>query len=245
MVRSGSGGNSVTCGYRSRSLPQPETAPWSKEARRSSAAGVSGKRKPHGTHCIMRVAARASQELPVLQVQPVQPVARTGALFPRLASVDRRDVHSSSWTSCANPPRGFRAAGGKGAGQKPALKTTADFGARTGRAYNTQDSARTGMVRALVVCTMRGRNGFDGGEDSRDACRAPLTRKSDGTSVNCGYTVRSRCLISSERLPRPRLVVGGQMSLSRLVIGRRLGVRSRDFTGSGACRLLAVSPRRA
>ena len=40
-----------------------------------------------------------------------------------------------------------------------------------------------------------GEIGFDGGMKSRDACRAPLTRKSDGTSVNCGQSVRSRCLI--------------------------------------------------
>jgi hypothetical protein len=37
--------------------------------------------------------------------------------------------------------------------------------------------------------------GFDGGTGLRDACRAPLTRKSDGTSVNCGFSVRSRSLI--------------------------------------------------
>ena len=71
-----------------------------------------------------------------------------------------------------------------------------------------------------------GRHGFDGGKDPRDACRAPLTRKSDGTSVNCGYSVRSRSLISCERLPRPRLMVGGQMPLSRLAAGWRLGALS-------------------
>jgi len=49
--------------------------------------------------------------------------------------------------------------------------------------------------------TQGGEFGFDGGMRSRDACRAPLTRKTDGTSVNRGYSVRSRCLISSDVRP--------------------------------------------
>jgi hypothetical protein len=47
----------------------------------------------------------------------------------------------------------------------------------------------------LFGFSRRGRHGFDGGKDSRDACRAPWTRKSRGTSVNCGFSVRSRSLI--------------------------------------------------
>ena len=49
--------------------------------------------------------------------------------------------------------------------------------------------------RRHAITSDGGEFGFDGGTESRDACRAPLTRKSDGTSVNCGQSVRSRCLI--------------------------------------------------
>ena len=48
----------------------------------------------------------------------------------------------------------------------------------------------------------RGRYGFDGGIQPRDACRAPSTRKSDGTNHNCGYAARSRRLIRRRRSPR-------------------------------------------
>src|SRR5262249_60465831 len=47
----------------------------------------------------------------------------------------------------------------------------------------------------------RGRNGFDGGKDSRDACRAPSPRKSGGTQRNCGHAARSRGLISRDVPP--------------------------------------------
>src|SRR5207247_9728619 len=50
-----------------------------------------------------------------------------------------------------------------------------------------------------------GRYGFDGGKDSRDACRAPSSRKSGGTQRNCGHAARSRCLIKQRRPPRSRL----------------------------------------
>lgn len=52
------------------------------------------------------------------------------------------------------------------------------------------------IVARQIASSYWGRSGFDGGMESRDACRAPLTRKSDGTSVNCGQSVRSRCLIN-------------------------------------------------
>src|SRR6185369_1019377 len=48
---------------------------------------------------------------------------------------------------------------------------------------------------AVPINDPGGEFSFDGGSRSRDACRAPLTRKSDGTSVNCGQSVRSRSLI--------------------------------------------------
>src|ERR1043166_3343889 len=61
--------------------------------------------------------------------------------------------------------------------------------------YNETVVAVERLRRSILAISSRGRNGFDGGTRSRDACRAPLTRKSDGTSVNCGQSVRSRCLI--------------------------------------------------
>ena len=39
-----------------------------------------------------------------------------------------------------------------------------------------------------------GRHGFDGGKDSWDACRAPMTRKSVGTQRNCEHAAASRGL---------------------------------------------------
>ena len=62
--------------------------------------------------------------------------------------------------------------------------------------YNRGRGAAVGAAVAPHAFHLNGGEiGFDGGARSRDACRAPLTRKSDGTSVNCGQSVRSRCLI--------------------------------------------------
>jgi len=49
-------------------------------------------------------------------------------------------------------------------------------------------------ILILIRSHMWGRHGFDGGKDSRDACRAPSPRKSGGTQRNCGHAARSRCL---------------------------------------------------
>src|SRR5687767_5255860 len=79
------------------------------------------------------------------------------------------------------------------------LQTVQSFDRRRSAAYNENVTTRETLSLPFILW---GRYGFDGGKDSRDACRAPLTRKSGGTSVNCGYSVRSRRLISSERLPQ-------------------------------------------
>ena len=107
------------------------------------------------------------------------------------------------------------------------------------------EDARPRFSRPVLPRSSWGRFGFDGGKDSRDACRAPLTRKSDGTSVNCGYSVRSHSLISCERPSRPRPVVGNRMPFKRAgdqVAARHLVVRP---TGSGARRFFAAFTRRA
>jgi hypothetical protein len=65
----------------------------------------------------------------------------------------------------------------------------------------TIEMCRPGAAGTTGPIPDGGEFGFDGGMESRDACRAPLTRKTDGPSVNCGYSVRSRCLISSDVRP--------------------------------------------
>jgi hypothetical protein len=42
---------------------------------------------------------------------------------------------------------------------------------------------RASIGSPLGVLSLWGRHGFDGGKDSRDACRAPSPRKSDGHNV--------------------------------------------------------------
>ena len=64
--------------------------------------------------------------------------------------------------------------------------------------------------------SMWGRHGFDGGSDPREACRAPSTRKSDGTKRNCGqFAARSRRLNPGERPCRRRLRGGDGVSFKQ------------------------------
>src|SRR5215831_21239055 len=58
-----------------------------------------------------------------------------------------------------------------------------------------------GNTSLYIGRSARGRNGFDGGKNSRDACRAPSPRKSGGTQRNCGHAARSRGLISRDVPP--------------------------------------------
>ena len=61
--------------------------------------------------------------------------------------------------------------------------------------YTCRTATQEREFAVAMSDTPGGEFGFDGGSRSWDACRAPLTRKSDGTSVNCGQSVRSRSLI--------------------------------------------------
>src|SRR4029079_7527077 len=71
-----------------------------------------------------------------------------------------------------------------------------------GQNHLTRFAAGRTMVRQVAVLSSLlliglstwGRNGFDGGKDARDACRAPSPRKSGGTQRNCEHAARSRCL---------------------------------------------------
>jgi hypothetical protein len=67
--------------------------------------------------------------------------------------------------------------------------------------YNRSNGCRLERAVPERRSFIGGEFGFDGGSRSRDACRAPLTRKSDGTSVKRGFSVRSRSLIRCDVRP--------------------------------------------
>ena len=114
--------------------------------------------------------------------------------------------------------------------QAQQLQSAEAFDGTIGAVYNESASSRVPLLY-IGLSRLWGRNGFDGDKDSRDACRAPSSRKSGGTQRNCGHAARSRCLIKQRRPPRSRLRGATGCHKSRLVGARASDSRRRDLSG--------------
>ncbi len=105
----------------------------------------------------------------------------------------------------ASRPGAVRSVAHRDSGHPPPDRDTSRYNRRIGcrTAEIGVGAAKPAFGRSSEL--QGGRHGFDGDRRTPDACRAPSTRKSDGTHHNCEHAARSRRLNRRRRPSHLRL----------------------------------------